>query len=66
VADIAPDEEDVLLVTVDVGGANVLSRITQGAMQSLGLRVGLDVWVLVKAVSTRGHAFRLAARNPGD
>jgi molybdate transport system ATP-binding protein len=56
------DAEDTVLVTVDVGGANVLSRVTRSAVASLGLRVGVSVWVLVKAVSTRGHAFRLSAR----
>ena len=61
VVEMADDEENTILVTVDVGGANVLSRVTRGAVESLGLRVGLPVWVLVKAVSTRGHAFRAAA-----
>lgn len=60
VVDVADDEEDARLVTVDVGGANVLSRVTRGAVEALGLRVGMGVWVLVKAVSTRGHAFRVA------
>jgi molybdate transport system ATP-binding protein len=63
VIDIAVDEEDARLVTVDVGGgANVLSRVTRGAVEALGLRVGMEVWVLVKAMSTRGHAFRVASR----
>jgi molybdate transport system ATP-binding protein len=62
VAGVVQDEEDAVLVTVDIGGAHVLSRVTQGAVSSLGLRVGLEVWVLVKAVSTRGHAFRVPAR----
>lgn len=62
VVDLVDDEENAVLVTVDVGGANVLARVTRAAMGSLGLRVGLEVWVLVKAVSTRGHAFRMASR----
>jgi molybdate transport system ATP-binding protein len=45
-----------------VGGVNVLSRVTRGAVEALGLRNGMSVWVLVKSVSTRGHAFRLARR----
>jgi molybdate transport system ATP-binding protein len=61
VTDVVADDEDAVLVTVDVGGANVLSRVTQEAMRALGLRVGLEIWVLVKAVSTRGHTFRVAA-----
>jgi molybdopterin-binding protein len=61
--EVSEDEEDALLVKVDVGGsAVVLSRVTASAVSELGLREGVEVWVLVKAVSTRGHAFRLAAR----
>jgi molybdate transport system ATP-binding protein len=59
---LVDDEEDAVLVTVDVGGAHVLSRVTRGAVGALGLRVGMGVWVLVKAVSTRGHAFRVGTR----
>jgi molybdate transport system ATP-binding protein len=62
VVEVSEDEEDALLVKVDVGGAVVLSRVTASAVSELGLREGVEVWVLVKAVSTRGHAFRLAAR----
>ena len=60
VADVVEDEEDARLVTVDVGGVNVLSRVTREAVQVLGLKTGMSVWVLVKAVSTRGHAFLVA------
>ncbi|MDB6160881.1 MAG: molybdate transporter ATP-binding protein [Gammaproteobacteria bacterium] len=59
---LADDEDEAVLVTVNVGGANVLSRVTRSAVGSLGLRIGLAVWVLVKAVSTRGHAFRVSGR----
>jgi molybdate transport system ATP-binding protein len=62
VVEMGEDEEEAVLVTIDVGGSNVLSRVTRGAVTSLGLRAGLSVWVLVKAVSTRGHAFRMATR----
>jgi molybdate transport system ATP-binding protein len=58
---INDDEFGAVLVKVDVGGAIVLARITQGARRALNLRPGDAVWTLVKAVSTRGHAFRLAA-----
>jgi molybdate transport system ATP-binding protein len=59
ITSIADDEDDARLVTVDVGGPNVLSRVTRGAVEALSLKNGSSVWVLVKAVSTRGHAFRL-------
>jgi molybdate transport system ATP-binding protein len=58
------DDYGAVLVNVDVGGATVLARITEEARRALALRPGDAVWTLVKAVSTRGHAFRLAAR-PG-
>lgn len=57
IARIVPDDADTDLVYVDIGGASVLSRVTRAASNSLGLRAGLPVWVLVKSVSIRGHAF---------
>jgi len=57
---ISDDEFGAVLVRVDVGGAIVLARITQGARRALNLRPGDAVWTLVKAVSTRGHTFTLA------
>jgi len=62
VAAIVEDEDEAVLVTVGVEGAQVLSRVTRGAVGALELRVGMGVWVLVKAVSTRGHAFRVSGR----
>ena len=62
VAEISPDDDDAVLVKVDIGGATVLARITRDAATALSLHKGSSVWVLVKAVSTRGHAFRV----PGD
>jgi molybdate transport system ATP-binding protein len=59
VAEVSDDEHEAVLVKVDIGGAIVLARITQNALEALRLRVGTSVWVLVKAVSTRGHAFRM-------
>jgi molybdate transport system ATP-binding protein len=44
-----------------VGGAIVLARISHDARQALRLRPGDAVWTLVKAVSTRGHAFTLTS-----
>jgi len=60
VVELVEDEDEAVLVTVDVGGAHVLSRVTRSAVGALALRVGMGVWVLVKAVSTRGHAFRVS------
>jgi molybdate transport system ATP-binding protein len=59
VTEVTADEDAGVLVKVDVGGPIVLARISEGARQALKLAPGDAVWALVKAVSTRGHAFRL-------
>ncbi len=59
VSQLAADAHGVL-VSVDVGGTTVLARITPAAQRALDLKPGDEVWALFKAVSTRGHAFRLA------
>jgi molybdate transport system ATP-binding protein len=58
---ISDDDFGAVLVRVDVGGAIVLARISQDARRALRLRPGDAVWTLVKAVSTRGHAFTLTS-----
>ena len=63
VAELTDDmDTDAVIVTVNVGGAKVLSRITRGAVNELQLRQGTPVWVLVKEVSTRGHAVQIGGR----
>ncbi|AMN45964.1 molybdate ABC transporter ATP-binding protein [Steroidobacter denitrificans] len=57
VSRVSGDDADTDLVQVDVGGAHIMARVTREATAALGLRGGLRVWVLVKAVSIRGHAF---------
>jgi molybdate transport system ATP-binding protein len=61
VRDISADDQEGVLVRIDVGGAIVLARITDSARRALRLEPGDAVWALVKAVSARGHAFRLPA-----
>jgi molybdate transport system ATP-binding protein len=58
---IQADVNDSDLVTIDVGGADILARITAAATRELCLRPGLAAWALVKSVSLRAHAF--AVRN---
>ena len=57
IARIEAENEDTDLVEVDIGGAIVLARLTRAASIALGLRVEMTVWVLVKSVSIRAHAF---------
>jgi molybdate transport system ATP-binding protein len=55
VQEIREDVHESLLVTVDIGGAGVLARVTRDAVAALSLGAGSKVWVLVKAVSMRSH-----------
>jgi molybdate transport system ATP-binding protein len=62
--EITDDDDDAKLVRVDIGGVFVLSRVTTAAVVALGLQRGSAVWVLIKAVSMRGHTFTAPARSP--
>src|SRR5262249_53380418 len=55
VDELIEDDDDARLVKIDIGGAFVLSRVTVAAVRELGLKKGDPVWVLIKAVSMRGH-----------
>lgn len=57
VSAIRDDDADSRLVSVDIGGACVLARVTQEAVQALALAPGLPVFVLVKAVAIRSQRF---------
>jgi molybdate transport system ATP-binding protein len=56
VSKIERDDDHSDLVYVDIGAATVMARITRVATAALGLASGSTVFVLVKAVSMRGHA----------
>jgi molybdate transport system ATP-binding protein len=57
VAAIHGDAADSDLVTIDIGAALIMARITKAATRELGLGLGMNVWALVKAVSLRGRSF---------
>jgi molybdate transport system ATP-binding protein len=61
VSAIADDGPGADLVTLDVGGALLMSRITKAATAELSLAPGTPVWALVKAASLRGRLFRAGA-----
>ena len=65
VSEVSPGD-DAVLVKIDIGGAAVLSQITHDAAEALSLHPGRTVWVLIKAISTRGHAFHApSGQEPG-
>jgi molybdate transport system ATP-binding protein len=55
-----PDDAQTQQIEIDIGGATVLARVTDDASTQLQLKAGSNVWVLVKAVSLRGHVFPFA------
>jgi molybdate transport system ATP-binding protein len=66
IVSVTQDDNETDLVRVDIGGAEVLSRVTHASSSELGLSAGVRVWVLVKTVSMRGHTFaRAVATNQG-
>src|SRR5262249_15594593 len=56
---VKEEQDDAVLVQLDIGGPTLLARVTQDAVDALHLQPGVHAWALVKAVSTRGHAFHL-------
>ncbi len=51
------DDHHATLVEVDVGGVMLMARVTNSAVQEMNLHLGLSIWILVKAVTLRGHVF---------
>jgi len=61
VTGIQDDDLDSDLVTIDIGGALIVARITKAATRALSLTPQMNTWALVKSVSLRGHAFAVPA-----
>ncbi len=57
VTHIHHDDADSDLITLDIGGAEILARITGAATRDLNLRPAAPAWALIKSVSLQGHAF---------
>jgi molybdate transport system ATP-binding protein len=57
---LSADEAQTQQVEIDIGGVDVLARVTDDASAQLQLKAGLAVWVLVKTVSLRGHVFQIS------
>jgi molybdate transport system ATP-binding protein len=60
---IEADDAHSDLVSVDVGGATILARVTQAATRELALAPGLPAWALIKSASLHGHSYQ-GARVP--
>jgi molybdate transport system ATP-binding protein len=57
VSALRKDDSWNCLVEIDAGGVPLLARVTLEAAGDLALVPGLPIWVLVKAVSLRGHLY---------
>jgi molybdate transport system ATP-binding protein len=53
---VSNDDADSDLISIDIGGTDIIARVTKAATRELSLRSGLPVWALVKAVSLRARA----------
>jgi molybdate transport system ATP-binding protein len=54
---IEDDDGNSDLISIDIGGTQIMARITKSATRELALKPGSPVWALVKSVSLRGHSF---------
>src|SRR5579871_229460 len=61
VSAIEPDDAYADLVSIEVGGATILSRVTKAATRELGLVPGLSAWALIKSASLHGRSYQRAA-----
>jgi molybdate transport system ATP-binding protein len=61
VTDVQDDDLGSDLVTIDIGGAAIVARITKAATRELSLTPQMNAWALVKSVSLRGHSFAVRA-----
>ncbi|MGD9841784.1 MAG: molybdenum ABC transporter ATP-binding protein [Steroidobacteraceae bacterium] len=57
IAQLMPDDGHAMLVTIDIGGVNLLARVTTSAATELQLHIGQSIWTLVKSVTLRGHVY---------
>jgi len=52
---VVDDDAETDLISIDIGGATLLARVTHAATRDLELRTGVPVWALVKSVTLRGR-----------
>jgi molybdate transport system ATP-binding protein len=55
VTSIANDGANSDLIGIDIGGTEIMARVTRAATRDLSITPGLPVWALVKAVSLRAR-----------
>ncbi len=63
VTSIEEDDANSDLIAIDIGGTNIMARVTKAATRELSLAPGLTAWALVKSVSLRGHSFPASSQH---
>jgi molybdate transport system ATP-binding protein len=57
---IVEHDDTLAEVSVDAGGATVVSRVTQHSVHELALREGMPVYALIKAIALDRHSVGFA------
>jgi molybdate transport system ATP-binding protein len=57
ITEVNGDDAHTDLIAIDIGGTDVLARVTKAATRELALEPGMAVWALVKSVSLRAIPF---------
>lgn len=55
VTTVAHDDANSDLIGIDIGGTQIMARVTTAATRELAIRPGVPVWALVKAASLRAR-----------
>jgi molybdate transport system ATP-binding protein len=66
VSTMTSDDANSDLIGIDIGGTEILARITKAATRELSIKPGLPVWALVKAVSLRARPISNASPDAGS
>jgi molybdate transport system ATP-binding protein len=57
ISEVTGDDAHTDLIAIDIGGTDVLARVTKAATRELALEPGMAAWALVKSVSLRAIPF---------
>jgi molybdate transport system ATP-binding protein len=61
VTSIANDGANSDLIGIDIGGTEIMARVTRAATRDLAIMPGLPVWALVKAAALRARPISIAS-----
>jgi molybdate transport system ATP-binding protein len=53
ITEVAEDDANSDLISIDIGGERIMARVTRAATRELALAPGMSAWALVKSVSLR-------------